>query len=110
MSIRAARPLAPPGLAVAGVAGRSPPAAPAEPTIPIDWNIDATVHLASLNIDQTVTGGSFVGAADVGAGTVAGTRRCRPPASSSSCSGSTWPTSASPDAGRRDQRHLRPER
>jgi hypothetical protein len=62
------------GLVTAALSGTVATAAPAsaDPTIPIDWNIEATTTIAKLGLTQTVTGGSFVGSADVGAGTVTG--------------------------------------
>lgn len=62
------------GLVTAGLAGSVATAAPAsaDPIIPIDWNIDASTTIAKLGLTQEVTGGSFVGSADLGAGTVTG--------------------------------------
>jgi len=76
MTIRAklGRTVAAIGLAGAAIAGAVATAAPAsaDPTLPIDWNIDASVTLAKLGLSQTVTGGSFTGSADLGTGTVSG--------------------------------------
>src|SRR5690606_34980798 len=58
----------------AGIAGSVVTASPAsaEPTIPIDWNVDATAHIASLGIDNTMTGGRFTGSVDLGDSTITG--------------------------------------
>jgi hypothetical protein len=68
---RFARAVAAISLAIAGIVGSvattSSPAG-AEPILPIDWNVDATVHIASLGIDNTVTGGSITGNVDLGTG------------------------------------------
>ncbi|MFO7280715.1 MAG: hypothetical protein C0P77_009965 [Thermoanaerobacterales bacterium] len=71
---RIARALAAVGLATAGIAGSVVTASPAsaEPTIPIDWNVDATAHIASLGIDNTMTGGRFTGSVDLGDSTITG--------------------------------------
>jgi hypothetical protein len=86
MSIRAkvARTVAALGLVTAGIAGGVATAGPAaaDPILPIDWNIDATTTIAGLGLTQDVTGGSFVGAADLGNGTVSGTLSL-PPADTS---------------------------
>ncbi|HEX6569150.1 MAG TPA: hypothetical protein VF015_08290, partial [Acidimicrobiales bacterium] len=76
MNIRArvARTLAAVGLATAGIVGSvavAPPAS-ADPIFPIDWNVDATTHIASLDLENTITGGSFVGSADLGTGAITG--------------------------------------
>lgn len=48
------------------------PAASADPDLAINWEIDASTHVASLNQDVTVTGGSFVGSVDLATGEVTG--------------------------------------
>ncbi|MBN2624982.1 MAG: hypothetical protein JXA83_16505, partial [Acidimicrobiales bacterium] len=46
--------------------------ASADPILPIEWNVDATTHIASLGIDNEMTGGTFSGDVDLGAGTIVG--------------------------------------
>jgi hypothetical protein len=46
------------------------PAASADPDIPLDWTVDATTHIAGLNQDVAITGGTFVGTADLGTGEI----------------------------------------
>jgi hypothetical protein len=62
------------GLTTAAVVGSVATAAPAsaEPIFPIDWNLDADVNIAKLGLEQSVTGGSFVGEADLGTGEISG--------------------------------------
>jgi hypothetical protein len=71
---KVARALAALGLvsaAFGGVVATSSPAG-ADPILPIDWNVDATTHIASVGIDSTTTGGSFVGEVDLGTGALTG--------------------------------------
>ena len=76
MSIRAkfARTAAALALATSGIAGAVATAQPAaaDPVIAIDWNLEANVTIAKLGISQSVTGGEFVGGADLGNGTING--------------------------------------
>lgn len=74
MRTRAARVIAAVGLATAGIAGSVVTASPAsaEPTLDLAWDLEATTYIASLGIENTVTGGSFVGSVDLGAGTITG--------------------------------------
>jgi hypothetical protein len=48
------------------------PSASADPIIPINWTVDADTHLAGLDQDISVTGGSFVGQVDLGTGEFSG--------------------------------------
>lgn len=52
------------GAALAGAVATSSPAS-AEPFLPIDWDVTATTHIESVGIDNTTTGGSFVGQVDL---------------------------------------------
>jgi hypothetical protein len=46
------------------------PAATSAPDIPINWTVDATTHIAGLNQDTTITGGTFVGSVDLATGNI----------------------------------------
>jgi hypothetical protein len=61
-------------LASAALAGSVVASSPvgADPILPVDWNVDATTHIASVGIDSTTTGGSFVGEVDLGTGELTG--------------------------------------
>lgn len=48
------------------------PPASAEPIVPIDQSIDAVAHVAALDQDIEVEGGSFTGTVDLGTGAIAG--------------------------------------
>lgn len=46
------------------------PAASSEPFLDLNWTVDATTHIAGLNQDTTITGGSFVGQVDLANGNI----------------------------------------
>jgi hypothetical protein len=62
------------GLASAALVGAIATSGPAsaEPIVLIDWNVSATTHIASVGIDNTTSGGSFVGEVDLGTGAING--------------------------------------
>ncbi len=62
------------GLVLTGLLGSVAlaPSASADPDLPINWVVDASTHIASLNQDVNVTGGTFVGNVDLGTGEVTG--------------------------------------
>jgi hypothetical protein len=48
------------------------PSVGADPDLDINWVVDAQTHIARLNQDISVTGGSFVGTVDLGTGDLTG--------------------------------------
>jgi hypothetical protein len=46
------------------------PAATSDPDLPINWTVDATTHIAGLNQDTTITGGTIVGSVDLATGEI----------------------------------------
>jgi hypothetical protein len=48
------------------------PSASADPDLPINWLVDAETHVAGLNQDVSVTGGTFEGSVDLATGEVTG--------------------------------------
>jgi len=48
------------------------PEAQADVTVPLNFTVNATTHLARLNMDVAIPQGTFTGAADVTTGTVTG--------------------------------------
>ncbi|HEY3143949.1 MAG TPA: hypothetical protein VGJ86_22620 [Acidimicrobiales bacterium] len=54
---------------VAGVMAAAPQAG-ADPDLPINWTVDAQTHVAGLNQDVTITGGTFIGSVDLGTGEI----------------------------------------
>jgi hypothetical protein len=46
--------------------------ASADPDLPIRWRVDASTHLARLNLDVTVPRGQFTGSVDLGTGELVG--------------------------------------
>jgi hypothetical protein len=57
--------------ALAASVALAPPAS-AEPIVPIEQSIDAVAHVARLDQDIEVEGGSFTGTVDVGTGAISG--------------------------------------
>lgn len=68
-------------LLIAAAAFTAAPAT-ADTTIPINWNVNATTHIKSLNMDVVVPQGTFNGAFDVANGSLTG-NLALPPASKS---------------------------
>lgn len=63
------------GLLVASTAGLvavAPSTATADPDLPLNWTVDAQTHVAGLNQDVAITGGTFVGSVDLATGEVVG--------------------------------------
>jgi hypothetical protein len=50
----------------------STPPATADPVIPINWTVNASTHLAKLDLDVTVPPGTFVGSIDLADGNLTG--------------------------------------
>ncbi len=55
------------GLLAASAVGTvaAAPTASSDPDLPINWTVDATTHIAGLNQDTTITGGTIVGSVDL---------------------------------------------
>jgi hypothetical protein len=68
-------------LSVAGLVAVAP-AAHADPAIPINWNVAASTHVKSLNLDVVVQNGTFNGSVDLGTGDLTGNLTL-PPATAS---------------------------
>jgi hypothetical protein len=51
----------------------STPPATADPILPINWNVNASTHLAKLDLDVTVPQGTFTGGIDLANGNLTGT-------------------------------------